>query len=138
MRTTSTPKAGAPLVWDERLWEDAWERLLSHPERHRIAVQVWRGEAPADPFERPLGALLGIADLGRLASRRHPALIADDQLRPRRCRRGRRLLRHPPAPAQAPATLGRHPRRPIDVDGRIRLVASAVSRLWIVVLDDVA
>ena len=52
MRTTSTPKAGAPLVWDERLWEDAWERLLSHPERHRIAVQVWRGEAPADPFEQ--------------------------------------------------------------------------------------
>ncbi len=52
MRTTSTPQAGPPLVWDDRLWEDAWERLLSHPERHRIAVQVWRGELAADPFER--------------------------------------------------------------------------------------
>ena len=39
------------LQWDDRLWDDAWERLLTHPERHYIAVRAWRGELPADPFE---------------------------------------------------------------------------------------
>lgn len=37
--------------FDDRTWEQVWERLLGPHERHRIASSVWQGDIPDEPFE---------------------------------------------------------------------------------------
>jgi hypothetical protein len=37
--------------FDDRLWDDVWERNLNAVERHAIAMDVWRRRQPDDEFE---------------------------------------------------------------------------------------
>ncbi len=37
--------------FDDRTWEQVWERLLGPHDRHRIASHVWHGDLPDEPFE---------------------------------------------------------------------------------------
>ena len=58
--TRQLPEAAvaAPLEWDDRLWDHVWDQTLSQPERHAIAVAVWRRRLPAGAFEARVGAEL--------------------------------------------------------------------------------
>jgi len=38
--------------WDDRMWEELWERTLGQPERHRLAMATLRREFPGDPLGR--------------------------------------------------------------------------------------
>jgi hypothetical protein len=40
------------FVWDDRTWEQVWERTLDHVERHHIAMSVLRRRLPDTPLER--------------------------------------------------------------------------------------
>lgn len=39
------------MSFDDRLWDNVWERNLNAVERHAIAVAVWRRRRPDDRFE---------------------------------------------------------------------------------------
>ena len=46
-----------PLVWDDDLWEEVWERQLTHVQRHTIAMEVtWHRRLPDDLFFARVGA----------------------------------------------------------------------------------
>ncbi len=57
-----TPAAGAAvggvLEWDDELWDRVWEQVLTQPERHTIAMSVWRRRLPEGLFEARVGAEL--------------------------------------------------------------------------------
>ncbi|MFP4310805.1 MAG: hypothetical protein ACLFS9_02335 [Nitriliruptoraceae bacterium] len=40
------------MRWDDRMWEELWERTLGQPERHRLAMATLRREFPDDPLGR--------------------------------------------------------------------------------------
>lgn len=48
----------ADLDWDDRLWEQVWDRTLNPMERHRIARHLWHRRVPDDPLERTVVAEL--------------------------------------------------------------------------------
>lgn len=58
------------ITWDDKTWDEVWERLLDQFERHNIAMAVLRGRLPSTTFER------GIAlELAR-RWRRHAVTLA--------------------------------------------------------------
>jgi hypothetical protein len=42
------------MEWTDDLWEQVWERMLDHVERHQVARAVRRREPPDDPLHRRL------------------------------------------------------------------------------------
>lgn len=40
------------MRYDDRMWEELWERTLGQLERHRIAMATLRREFPPDPLGR--------------------------------------------------------------------------------------
>jgi len=52
------PAGAAGFVWDDRLWQEVWDRHLSAVERHALAMDVLRRRWPPDPFERSVVAEL--------------------------------------------------------------------------------
>ncbi|MDX1659713.1 MAG: hypothetical protein R3343_12900 [Nitriliruptorales bacterium] len=49
--SASAPQAKAGLQWDDRLFEEVWERHLNVAERHGIAMRVLRRQLPDEIFE---------------------------------------------------------------------------------------
>ena len=69
MEDDDVPIVLAP-AWDDRMWEEVWERTVGQVERHRLSMMLLRREQP-DPDDR-----LGVRLLPELARRWRRACAA--------------------------------------------------------------
>lgn len=51
-RDAEEPHVTGPPAWDDRMWQDLWDRTLGQVERHRMVMMLWRREEPDDALAR--------------------------------------------------------------------------------------
>lgn len=56
--------------WDDRSWEQVWDRMLGPVQRYHFAMALWRQEIPDEPFDRRV-----VVELARRWRRRAITLI---------------------------------------------------------------